>query len=49
MKNKKDFVFYAVLGAFIASMIIGLACVETSVQKRWDAYEQSVFVERGIK
>lgn len=49
MKNKKDFVFYAVLGAFIASMIIGLVCMETTVQKRWDAYEQNVFIERGVK
>lgn len=44
-KNIKNIKFYLVVAIILLSIVMGFVWLESSVQNRWDKYEQKVFAE----
>ena len=49
MKDKIKNILFIASSVFFFALILGGLFLEVRVQKRWDAYEQKVFSEYGIR
>ena len=48
-KDIKNIKFYLGVAVLLLTIVLGIVWLESSVQNRWDKYEQKVFAEYMVK